>query len=220
MGLFNKKKNNVDSLKEEISNLASRLKTVESNTRYNKADINRLYGKIGSISDGKKTLKFANKSPNKDPFYAKNEDSGFDICAWISKDQITTPQLAVMYDEEEKKDYIILKPSTPTLIHTGLYFELPKNTELQVRSRSGCSLKQGLIVLNAPGTVDCGYRNEVCVIAYNTTQESLIIHNGDRIAQGVLCSVYNEPLVNLTKIDKVSTNTDRGKGGFGHTGVK
>lgn len=220
MGFFKKKNKQTEVYDYSSMDMDERIKLLENTVRYNKSDINKIYGKLGSLLDTKKTLKYVNKSPNKDPFYAKSDDSGFDICAWISNDNPTLPPLPIMFDEEEQKDYIILKPHTPTLIHTGLYFELPKNTELQVRSRSGCSLKQGLIVLNSPGTVDCGYRNEVCVIAYNATPQSLIVHNGDRIAQAVLCPVYNESLVRLLKINKISTNTNRGEGGFGHTGIK
>lgn len=210
----------IKNLEEEIEKLNGKIGIANSGVRFANQDIKKIYGKIGTLSDNNKSLRFANHSPHEDPFYAKSGDSGFDIRAWITQEQPTKPETEIQFSEEEKKNYIVLKPFTPTLIHTGLYFELPKGVEMQVRTRSGCALKQGLIVLNCPGTVDNGYRNEVCVIAYNSTTDDIFIYDGDRIAQGVLCNVINEPLVNFIKVDDVSKDTDRGEGGFGHTGVK
>ena len=149
------------------------------------------------------TLKFVNKSPNEDPFFKCKNDSGFDLRAWVQDD-----------------DCIVLSPMKRTLVHTGLYFSLPENTEIQVRSRSGLSLKDGIIVLNTPGTVDQSYTGEVCVILINLSEQDFVIHTGDRIAQAVLMPVYNQPLVDLVPVDKISDDTERGTGGFGHTGVK
>jgi dUTP pyrophosphatase len=97
------------------------------------------------------TLKIHNESPHPYPEYKHPGDSGFDLRAWI--------------DNETKR--IFLKPLERTLIRTGLYVQLPENTELQVRPRSGCALKYGLSVLNTPGTVDNNYRGEICIIAVN-----------------------------------------------------
>lgn len=210
----------IKELEDEIRFLTGKISDSNNGVRFANREIMKIYGKIGTISDGNKSLRFANHSPHEDPFYTKKSDSGFDIRAWISPKQPTTPETEIRFSEEEKKNHIVLKPFTPTLIHTGLYFELPKGVEMQVRTRSGCALKQGLIVLNCPGTVDQNYRGEVCVIAYNSTTEDIIIYDGDRIAQGVLCNVINEPLVKFVKVDNVSKDTDRGDGGFGHTGVK
>lgn len=152
-------------------------------------------------------IKFVNKSNNPDPTYANDGDSGFDLRAWIDC-------------EGDDQLYISLAPLERRMIHTGLYFELPKHTELQVRPRSGTSLKQGLIVLNTPGTVDEKYRGEVCVIVINLSNEFIKIHNGDRIAQAVLMPVYNFYLTSLEKVSEIDENTGRGKNGFGSSGTK
>ena len=161
-----------------------------------------------------KTVKFVNKSPNEDPKYAHDGDSGFDLRAWICE----TDKGSKLNENGEYT--ITLEPLERRLIHTGIYVELPKNTEAQVRSRSGLSLKQGLIVANAPGTVDYLYRNEVGVILINLSKETVTITNGDRIAQMVICPVYLKELINLEKIEEVNTDTDRGLNGFGSSGVK
>lgn len=150
-----------------------------------------------------KKLCFVNKSPHDDPSYSCEDDSGFDLRAWIEDGKLTIPPLG------------------RALVHTGLYFILPKNCEIQVRPRSGMSLKLGLTVLNTPGTVDGGYRGEVCVICANISNEPVTIEDGDRVAQGVLCPVFCGSLVNLSKVDSVNAeDTERGSGGFGHTGKK
>lgn len=142
--------------------------------------------------------KFTNKSNNPDPEYAKEGDSGFDLRAFI--------------DEP-----ITLKPLERVLIPTGLSFELPPNTELQVRPRSGMALKHGISCLNTPGTVDEGYRGDVGVIAVNLSNEEYTIHPGERIAQGVIMNVIGQRISNLTNVESLS-KTERGNGGFGSTG--
>lgn len=161
-------------------------------------------------------LKFVNKSNNPDPVYANDGDSGFDLRAWIDCED----GKGLCGDSEDNQLYISLAPLERRMIHTGLYFELPKHTELQVRPRSGTSLKQGLIVLNTPGTVDEKYRGEVCVIVINLSNEFIKIHNGDRIAQAVLKPVYNFYLTSLEKVSEINENTGRGKNGFGSSGTK
>jgi dUTP pyrophosphatase len=159
------------------------------------------------------TLKFQNDSPNPDPVYACEGDSGFDLRAWIKPDDEL-----VQFDGDEP--YILLMPHERQLIHTGIKCELPHHVEIQVRPRSGNALKLGLSVANTPGTVDELYRAEIGVIALNTSNESIIIKNGDRIAQAVLCPVLNSYYVNFEKVDAIDTNTERGEGGYGHTGTK
>lgn len=149
----------------------------------------------------KKIIRIVNKSPNPDPVYAKEGDSGFDLRAWT--------------DEP-----IILKPLERKLVHTGIYCELPEDTEIQVRPRSGCALKMGLSVCNTPGTIDLFYSGEIGVIAINLSNENLTINNGDRIAQAVLCPVFNSLNVEFEKISEVSSNEKRGNAGFGTTGIK
>lgn len=161
-------------------------------------------------------LKFVNKSNNPDPVYANDGDSGFDLRAWIDCED----GKGLYGDSEDDQLYISLAPLERRMIHTGLYFELPKHTELQVRPRSGTSLKQGLIVLNTPSTIDEKYRGEVCVILINLSNEFIKIHNGDRIAQAVLMPVYNFYLTSLEKVSEINENTGRGKNGFGSSGTK
>ena len=161
-------------------------------------------------------LKFVNKSNNPDPVYANDGDSGFDLRAWIDCED----GKGLCGDSEDNQLYISLAPLERRMIHTGLYFELPKHIELQIRPRSGTSLKQGLIVLNTPGTIDEKYRGEVCVIVINLSNEFIKIHNGDRIAQAVLMPVYNFYLTSLEKVSEINENTGRGKNGFGSSGTK
>lgn len=158
-------------------------------------------------------LEFVNMSPNKDPYYEYEGDSGFDLRAWITKDDD-----GAKVDKDDNKAFITLKPLERRMIHTGLYFKLPAFTEIQVRPRSGCSIKEGLTVINSPGTVDEGYRNEVCVLAINLSDKKIVIKDGERIAQAVLCPVYNSYLVNLKKTDEIVKDTERGGNGYGSSG--
>ena len=184
-----------------------------------------MFGKISKIWNGLfyqsvdkyekdvKTVKFVNVSPNADPQYAHDGDSGFDLRAWIGE-----------FDEGAKVDgngqyTLTLKSLERRLIHTGIYLELPEYTEAQVRPRSGMALKQGLSVLNTPGTVDNKYVGEVGVIAVNLSKKPITITNGDRIAQLTIMPVYLKELINLVKVEEVS-ETERGSKGFGSSGVK
>ena len=101
-----------------------------------------------------------------------------------------------------------------TLITTGLFIELPANYEAQIRPRSGLALKQGITLLNTPGTIDSDYRGEIKVILINLSQEDQIISTGDRIAQMIITPVSRAVLVPSQQINE----TTRGNGGFGHTG--
>jgi dUTP pyrophosphatase len=131
------------------------------------------------------TLKFINKSNNPDPKFAHEGDSGFDIRAFINKD--------VLINEGQAK-----------LIPTGLYFEVNKGLEVQIRTRSGMAVNSNMWVLNSPGTVDAHYRGEIKIILGNFSGEPRMIRNGDRIAQGVVCPVYGEGNLNLIKVEKLS----------------
>ncbi len=142
--------------------------------------------------------KFTNSSDNSDPEYSKVGDSGFDLRAYL-------------------KESVTLKPLERKLIPTGLKFELPPNTELQVRPRSGMALKHGISVLNTPGTVDEGYRGDVGVIAVNLSNEDYTIEPGERIAQGVIMNVIGQNISTLTKTNSL-TDTERSDAGFGSTG--
>lgn len=148
----------------------------------------------------KLTLKVENRSTNPNPEYQKEGDSGFDLRA-----NLTEP--------------VTLRPMERQLIPTGLYFEIPEGFEIQVRPRSGLALKNGITIVNTPGTVDEKYRGEVCIILINLGYIDFTVNHGDRIAQAVLAPVVSKKLVNIVQIDKISTDTDRGSGGFGSTGV-
>jgi dUTP pyrophosphatase len=139
-----------------------------------------------------------NKSSNDLPVYAKEGDSGMDVRASLGSP-------------------VVVGPFERVLIPTGLYVELPMGYEIQVRPRSGNALKKGLTVLNTPGTIDSGYRNEIGVIIFNTGKESQVIEPGERIAQFVLQKV---PKIVWEPKETIDTNTDRGEGGYGHTGNK
>jgi len=149
-------------------------------------------------------VKFVNKSNNPDPEYATEGSAGFDFRANLTE-PLEIPGV-------KSGNNIVMVP-------TGLYFELPPNLELQVRPRSGLAAKHGVTVLNSPGTVDSDYRGEVKVILINHKQETFMINQGDRIAQGVIANVTAKQMVNFIKTDQLS-DTDRGDNGFGSTGVK
>lgn len=111
---------------------------------------------------------------------------------------------------------ITLQPLERRLVPTGLYLALPAGYEAQVRPRSGLAIKKGITVLNTPGTVDADYRGEVCVILVNLSQEPFVIEDGERIAQMV---VARHEQVEWQPVEVLS-ETERGAGGFGHSGVK
>jgi dUTP pyrophosphatase len=131
------------------------------------------------------------------PEYAYPTDSGFDL-----------------YSTEE----ITLEPFGRALIPTGLKLSFDIGYEIQVRPKSGLALKQGLTVLNTPGTVDSGYDGEIMVIVFNTNPKPFTLAKGMKIAQAVLCPVINGKYVNLQLVDKIE-NKDRGANGFGSTGI-
>ena len=111
---------------------------------------------------------------------------------------------------------IVLKPLQRCLVPTGLYIALPEGYEAQVRPRSGLALKKGIGVLNAPGTIDADYRGEICVILVNLSSEDFVVEDGERIAQMV---VARHEQVRWSEVE-VLDDTERGAGGFGHTGKK
>jgi dUTP pyrophosphatase len=112
------------------------------------------------------------------------------------------------------EESITLQPMQRCLVPTGLFMALPAGYEAQVRPRSGLAIKKGITVLNAPGTIDADYRGEVCVILINLSNEPFVINDGERIAQMVIAK-YEQ--VNWSEVD-VLDETERGAGGFGHTG--
>lgn len=145
-------------------------------------------------------VKIVNKSNNPNPEYATSGSSGMDIRAFC-------------------EEPITILPGERELIKTGIHVGLPKNYEIQVRPRSGLALKKGISVLNTPGTIDDSYLGEIGVILINHGDVPFIVSNGDRIAQLVLQEV---PKINWISVGDVGElgESERGEGGFGHTGIK
>jgi len=141
------------------------------------------------------TIPVINQSSNPVPEYATPGSSGMDIRANLEQP-------------------LVLKPLQRALIPTGLFIELPQGFEAQIRPRSGLAIKQGITVLNSPGTIDADYRGEIKVILINLSGDDVIINHGDRIAQMVFQKVEKAVLMETESI----AETERGAGGFGHTG--
>ncbi|MCH5307014.1 MAG: dUTP diphosphatase [Prevotella sp.] len=143
------------------------------------------------------TIQVVNRGHQQLPKYATSQSAGMDLRANL--------------DEP-----VTLRPMERRLIPTGLHIALPEGYEAQVRPRSGLALKHGLTVLNAPGTIDADYRGEIGVVLINLSTEDFIIHDGERIAQMVIARHEQGEFVTVEQLDE----TERGEGGYGHTGVK
>ncbi len=130
--------------------------------------------------------------------------------------EYATPQSAGMDLRANLDEPVTLNPLERKLIPTGLYMALPAGYEAQVRPRSGLAIKKGITVLNTPGTVDADYRGEVCVILINLSNEPFVVNDGERIAQMVIAKHEQPEIVEVNVLDE----TERGTGGFGHTGTK
>ena len=179
---------------------AKALLITNPNSGYTLKDFNKEFGGTGLSEDPdhyKIKVKFSNKSSNQDPEYATEGASGFDLRANLA---YTIPV------------------GKRAVIETGLFFELPNNFEIQIRPRSGLAAKNGITVLNSPGTVDSDYRGEIKVILINLGDEPFTIATGDRIAQAVITPVTAKNIVKLLKVTEISDNTERSSGGFGSTG--
>jgi dUTP pyrophosphatase len=142
-------------------------------------------------------IKIINTSNHDLPHYETIASAGMDLRASLSESRV-------------------LKPLERTIVGTGIFIELPVGTEAQVRPRSGVAAKKGVTVLNAPGTIDADYRGEIGVILVNLSNEDFVINNGERIAQLVIAK---HERAEWTEVELLS-ETDRGEGGFGSTGVK
>ncbi len=127
-----------------------------------------------------------------------------------------TPLSAGMDLRANLETPVTLRPFERRLIPTGLRMALPEGYEAQVRPRSGLALKKGITVLNTPGTIDADYRGEVCVILINLSTEDFVIEDGERIAQMVIARHEQPELIEVEEL----CETERGEGGFGHSGVK
>lgn len=142
-------------------------------------------------------VEIINKSPHALPAYQTSGSAGMDLRAWI-------------------QDSIVIKPLERIVVPTGLYIALPVGYEAQVRPRSGLALKKGLTVVNSPGTIDSDYRGEIMVGIINLSTEEQLIEDGERIAQLIVAEYTT---INWQITDSL-TETDRGAGGFGHSGTK
>ncbi|MDO4959391.1 MAG: dUTP diphosphatase [Prevotellaceae bacterium] len=130
--------------------------------------------------------------------------------------QYATPQSAGMDLRANNEEPITLRPLERKLVPTGLYIALPAGYEAQVRPRSGLALKHGITVLNSPGTIDADYRGEIGVLLINLSNEDFVINKGERIAQMVIARHEQVDFQLVEELDE----TERGAGGYGHTGTK
>lgn len=149
------------------------------------------------ISSKELAVRIVNKGKHPLPSYATEHSAGMDLRA-----NLEAP--------------IVLDPGQRALVPTGIFLELPEGTEAQVRPRSGLAFKHGVTVLNAPGTIDADYRGEVGVLLINHGQESFEVKDGERVAQLVVAKYER---ITLTESADLRT-TERGAGGFGHTGTR
>lgn len=145
-----------------------------------------------------KKCKIFNASQNALPAYESKCAAGLDLRANLD-------------------DTVVLNPGERKLIPTGLYLELPEDCEAQIRPRSGLAMKHGITVLNSPGTIDADYRGEVKVLLINLSQEPFEIQNGERIAQMVVSRFEQIAWDEVSHLEDLS-DTERGAGGFGHSG--
>ncbi len=141
-------------------------------------------------------VKIVNKSAHKLPEYSTGYSAGIDLRANLTED-------------------ILLKPLERRLVPTGLFIELPVGVEAQIRPRSGLAINKGISILNSPGTIDADYRGEIKVILINLSNKDFIIGNGERICQMILAKHETAEWTEVDYLEK----TERGSGGFGHTGI-
>ena len=194
---------NMKDLFKQVDDLQNYLKGKEDEIDYNiiyetyGVDIKQLEQEMLNYVP-KQILGYTKLNPDAiDPSYNYISDSGFDL-----------------YSTEE----IVVNPLGRALIPTGLAFDIKDGYEIQVRSKSGLAINQGLFVLNSPGTVDSGYQGEIKVILFNTTNERVKIEKGQKVAQAVLCPVIGGRWVDLVKVSEIKEK-DRNSNGFGSTGL-
>lgn len=143
-------------------------------------------------------VKVRNTSHHPLPQYETTQSAGMDLRAFLPDGPVT------------------MQPMERKMIPTGLYMELPSGYEAQIRPRSGLAWKKGVTVLNSPGTIDADYRGQLCVVLINLSQEPFVVNDGERIAQMIVAPCEQATWQEV----EVLSDTERGSGGFGHTGVK
>jgi len=153
-------------------------------------------------------VKIVNKSNNDTPTYATLGSAGVDVKAYITHETNN----CILDNNYAYK----LKPGQRTMVHTGLYMSIPVGYVIKVHARSGLAYKKGLMITNGVGVIDSDYRGECNLLVYNSSNKDIIIKNGDRIGQFVL-QEYSR--IQFNKVDKLD-ETERGTGGFGHTGIR
>jgi dUTP pyrophosphatase len=200
---MNNENDEMDLLQQELSNILKQLQNEMDGT--SELEIEEIHGvnlkeleKAFSEKEPKLDLKFVKCHPDAvSPSYNYPTDSGFDL---HSTESVGLPPLSRM------------------LVGTGLKFNIKDGYEIQIRPKSGLALKQGLTVLNTPGTIDSGYDGEVKVILYNSTQNTIYVEKGQKIAQACVCPVANGRWINPVEVSEIS-GKDRGDKGFGSTGI-
>ena len=193
----------IDLLRDELSKILKQLQEEsEGETKY---EIEEIAGvnlkeleKAFDNQQPKMTLEFIKIHPDAvSPTYNYPTDSGFDL---------------------HSTEGVGIPPQSRMLVGTGLKFNIKDGFEMQVRPKSGLALKQGLTVLNTPGTVDSGYDGEVKVILYNSSHDTVYIERGQKIAQACICPVVNGRWIQTKEVTEIS-GKDRGNNGFGSTGI-
>ena len=193
----------IDLLKDELNKILKQLQ--EESEGESKYEIEEIAGvnlkeleRAFDNQQPKMTLEFIKIHPDAvSPTYNYPTDSGFDL---------------------HSTDSIGIPPQSRMLVGTGLKFNIKDGFEMQVRPKSGLALKQGLTVLNTPGTVDSGYDGEVKVILYNSSTDTVYIKKGQKIAQACICPVVNGRWIQTKEVTEIS-GKDRGDNGFGSTGI-
>jgi dUTP pyrophosphatase len=195
---------------EELRKLEQEIEEYQKNSQNNNFDINQALSEAGFDIDlddftledaeyiNKIDLHYKKSSSDAvSPKYNYPTDSGFDL-----------------YSTED----VVIEPFGRALIPTGLSFDIKEGTEIQVRSKSGLALNQGLFVLNSPGTVDAGYTGEVKVIIFNTNNQSFTVKKGMKVAQAVVCPIIPPTWLNIEEVNEIKSK-DRNANGFGSTGI-
>jgi dUTP pyrophosphatase len=200
---MNNENDEMDLLQQELSNILKQLQNEMDGTT--ELEIEEIHGvnlkeleKAFSEKEPKLDLRFVKCHPDAvSPNYNYPTDSGFDL---------------------HSTESIMIPPLSRMVVGTGLKFNIKDGYEIQIRPKSGLALKQGLTVLNTPGTIDSGYDGEVKVILYNSTQNTIKVDKGQKIAQACVCPVANGRWINPVEVSEIS-GKDRGDKGFGSTGI-